>query len=614
MQSNAEHLWSGSMPASWRIHTLFELSAKRYPHHTALVFQNESLSFKELNEKADTLCHAILNWAYYDDVIGISTTPGTEMLIGVLAILKSGKAFLPIDLKASRQKNQQIIADANLNFCLSKSAEYLRFSDLDLKVIESDTDRKYPTIHEKRLGNLAYIMFTSGSTCNSKGVKIEHKVLVNYLLNAVTLYTTEQSQTAGSYLQLPISFDAAITSLFTPLLCGKTLVLASSTNASAFNDPNFEKHMPYDFIKLTPLQFNWLEKALDSRPLPLAKHIVVGGEILHKRHFQFLINQGHDTDIINEYGPTEATVGCMTYRLALNGNIEDTHFGIPIGKAIPGNEVLILKENMEAVGPGEIGEIYIGGAQLSAGYLMRSELNAASFIQHPFEKSQKIFKTGDYATINADGTAIYLDRAENHLETDGQRIDFNAIEWTLSRLPGVKHCEVVSKTINNKQRLLAYLMADDKGINIETIPVLLSQVLESHQMPEKFIAISDWPYTLHGKLNKHALPVPQYHLQGSGSKRMPETHLQKDLANMWCQLLNIPSTDIDTGFFEMGGNYLLAEQMVQTLRLKHAMEINLSMLYKCSSIACLASEIEKQAQFNNTAKTIFRLTETGYSA
>jgi len=611
MQSNAEHLWSGQNPASWRIHTLFELSAKRYPHNTALVFQNESLSFKELNEKADILCHAILNWAYYDDVIGISTTPGPEMVIGVLAILKSGKAFLPIDLKASRQKNQQIIADANLNFCLSKSAEYLRFSDLDLKVIESDTDRKYPTIHEKRLGNLAYIMFTSGSSCNSKGVKIEHKVLVNYLLNAVTLYTTEQSHTAGSYLQLPISFDAAMTSLFAPLLCGKTLVLANSTNASAFNDPNFEKYMPYDFIKLTPLQFNWLEKAIDTRPLALAKQIVVGGENLHKRHFQFMIDKKFHTDIINEYGPTEATVGCMTYRLALNENIEDNHFGIPIGKAMPGNEVLILNDKMEAVGPGEIGEIYIGGAQLSAGYLMRSELNATCFIQHPFEKSKKVFKTGDYATINAEGTAIYLDRAENHQETEGR--DFNVIEWNLSRLPGIKQCEVVCKTINNKQRLLAYILADNTGLDIESIPVLLSQTLDSNEMPEKFILINEWPYTLHGKLNKHALPIPHCTEHRKDSKRLPETEIQKDLANMWCQLLNIQNPDIDTGFFEMGGNYLLAEQMVQSLRLKHAMEINIAMLYKCSSIACLATEIEKQAQFNSTAKKIFRLTERGYS-
>lgn len=614
MQSYVDHLWSGQTPASEKIHTLFELSAKRYPNHTALVYQNESFSFKELNEKADMLCHAILNWAYYDDVIGISTTPGPEMVIGVLAILKSGKAFLPLDLKASRQKNQQIIADANLNFCLAKTSEYIRFSEFDLKVIESDTERHYPTIHHKRLGNMAYLMYTSGSTSSSKGVKIEHATLVHYLLNAVKLYTSGKDKNAGSFMQLPLSFDASITSMFTPLLCGKKLILADTSDASAFNDPNFVKHMPYDFIKLTPLQFNWLEKALNGRILPFARHIVVGGENLHVRHFSFLLNKGLDTDVINEYGPTEATVGCMTYSMPLNAPFEDSPFGVPIGKAIPGNEILILNEQMEAVGPGEIGEIYIGGKQLSAGYLMRSELNEQLFIAHPFKTGERVFKTGDFATINTEGTAIYLDRMENHLETDGQRIDFNAIEWAISHISGIKHCEVVTKTINSNKRLMAYIMPDGEGIDIESLPLQLSQKIPGNWMPQKFIVISEWPHTLHGKLNKHALPIPLCSRHRNGNKRLPETNLQKELASVWCSLLNLHQTDIDTGFFEMGGNHLLADQMIQLLEKDYQYKINLAMLYQCSSIACLASEIEKHQQSNIASTNIFRLTETGFSA
>ncbi len=612
MQPNVEHLWSGQTPASGKIHTLFELSAKRYPNYTALVFQNESLTFKELNDKADTLCHAILNWAYYDDVIGISTTPGPEMVIGVLAILKSGKAFLPIDLKASRQKNLQIIADANLNFCLAKTSEYIRFSEMNLKVIESDTERQYPIIHQKRLGNLAYLMYTSGSTCSSKGVRIEHSTLIHYLMNAISLYSTNNN--SGSFLQLPLSFDASLTSLFTPLLCGKQLVLAETNGASAFNDPNFVKHMPYDFIKLTPLQFNWLEKALNGRTLSFARHIVVGGENLHVRHFSFLLNKGLETDIINEYGPTEATVGCMTYSLPLNRAFEDTPSGVPIGKAMPGNEILILNNKMEAVGPGEIGEIYIGGKQLSAGYLMRPELNLQVFIPHPYKQGEKVFRTGDFATINNEGTAIYLDRIENHLETEGQRIDFNTIEWAISHISGIKHCEVVTKTIDNNKRLLAYIMPDGQGIDIESLPLQLSQKIPANWMPQKFIVISEWPHTLHGKLNKHALPIPLCNRHVNGKKRLAETPLQKELANVWCSLLNIQQTDIDTGFFEMGGNHLLADQMIQTLDKLYQYKINLAMLYKCSSISCLASEIEKHQQLNTTAKKIFRFTESGYSA
>lgn len=614
MQFTTAHLRQGQTLVSEKFHTLFELSAKRFPENTALIFKQETLSYKTLNEKADTLCQAILNWAYYDDVIGVSATPGPEMLVAVLAILKSGKAFLPINPLSGSAKNEQIIADASLNFCLCKASEHPYFSKLQLKVIESDSDRQYPTITEKRLGKMAYLMYTSGSTCTAKGVRVEHKALVNYLVNAADLYFSKEARYSGAYLQLPLSFDASLTTLLAPLLCGKQVVMAETCQASCFNDPNFVRHMPYDVIKLTPLQFSWLEKAINGRPLPLSRYIVAGGENLHARHFAFLRHRGLETEIINEYGPTEATVGCMNYKLSLNDATEDSPSGIPIGNAMPGNEILILNEKMQPVGSGEIGEIYIGGQQLSTGYMMRPELNANLFIPHPFKTGEKLFRTGDYATINEQGTAVYLDRAENHIETEGQRIDFNTIEWAISCIKGVKHCEVVLKTIQDKTRLLAYVVPDGEGLDIDALPISLSKLIPANWMPQKFIMISEWPYTLHGKLNKHALPVPHCNKHKHGNKRMPQTPLQKELAAIWCRLLNLSQTDIDTGFFEMGGNHILADQMIQTLNKQYQYKIDLVMLYQCSSIACLASEIEKQISEKRHTHNAFRFKEAGYSA
>ncbi|MCC6818926.1 MAG: AMP-binding protein [Bacteroidia bacterium] len=263
---------------------------------------------------------------------------------------------------------------------------------------------------------------------------------------------------------------------------------------------------------------------------------------------------------------------------------------------MPGSEIFIFDENMEAIGPGEMGEIYIGGQQLSAGYLMRPDLNDELFVTHPLKSNEKLFKTGDKATINEEGTAIYLDRCENLMSIDNVAIDFNRIEWEISKIEGVKQCAVICKDIKGKKRLIAYILPDGDGLDIESLPQKLSEYLPLECMPQKFIAIMEWPYTSHGKLNKHALPIPSCNRHKSYLKRAPSTKLEKELAQIWTQLLNVESLDIDSGFFELGGNHLLADQMVRLLLLKHNYKLDLSTVYRCPSISCLCTEIEKQEQ------------------
>lgn len=592
MQTGYDFPWTTENASTEKLHKLFELSARKFSTDTALVFKNESLTFEQLNERADNLCHAILNWAYYEDFIGVSSTPSIEMVVSVLAVLKSGKAFIPIDSKASIQRNAQIAQDANLNFILAKEDEFELFSGLGMKVLFSDIDRNYRTINEKRIGQMAYIMFTSGSTCKPKGVIVNHASIVNYVMNACAEYIQLPGHTSGSFLQLPLTFDAALTSLFAPLICGKTLVISERTDNKTFLDPNFKKYAPFDFLKLTPLQLSWLEKAIGDNNTPICRHLVIGGDNLHARHFSFLIGKGLEMDIVNEYGPTEATVGCMTHRISLQGKVEDTPGGIPIGTAMKGCEIYILNDQLKSIGQGEIGEIYIGGKQVSSGYLMRPELNETLFVRHPLNNGERLYKTGDKATINEDGTAVYLDRYENIMEVNGVGIDYNLIEWEISRLEGVKQCEVVCKEIKGSKKLIAYLQPDGSGLDIESLPQQLSGHLPSDMMPQKFMAIIDWPYTLHGKLNKHALPIPACERHKSSVRRYPKSRIEKQLARLWCQLLQIEDVDIDSGFFELGGNHLLADHMSRTLQLKHNYSIDLATIYRCPSIACLSAEIE----------------------
>lgn len=597
MQFHPEHSSIGTEPTFELLHKLFELKAKQFPERTAIIFKNEFLTYKELNERADNLCHAILNWAYYEDVIAISSRPGIEMIIGVMAILKSGKAFMPLDPAAKHSRNAQIVKDSSVSFCLAAENDYEAFVDHNLKVIFSDSMRSYPVISGHRQGRLAYLMYTSGSTCQPKGVKVTHLSLLHYLRHGISNYTDSFSK-SGSFMHLPLTFDAALTSLFIPLLCGKSLVLASGNRSDCFTERNFLEQAPYDFIKLTPLQLGWLENAVSNQNHKnICSRLVIGGETLHSRQLDFLRNKGLDLRIINEYGPTETTVGCMNFEFGIDDVIQDSHHGVPIGRAIPGMEVMVLDEFMNRVAPGEIGEIFIAGPQVSEGYLMRPELNDQLFIRETGQQKRKLFKTGDHALAGENGSITYIDRAEYHLKINGQWADPDLIEWELSRQKGIKQCKVVFRTLDDgSKKLIAYVMPDHSGFDAEQVRLELNQQLPSHMVPDKFLMVSHWPCTASGKLNRHALPLPDCMSKKTNQFKSPETDLEKQIAIVWRHVLNLDHCDIESGFFEMGGSHSQAERFIRLMKKHFEMKLDMQMLFNCSSISCLAAEIARQNQ------------------
>lgn len=594
MQSNYGLHWPNTTRGQESLHTLFELSAKKHPENIALVCGNEQMTFKELNDRADNLCHAILNWAYYEDIIAVSSTPGIDMVVGVLAVLKSGKAFMPIDPKAKKSRNIQIVNDSAARFCITGEKEYEAFASLGLNMIFADSGRNYRTINGRRKGSLAYLMYTSGSTCQPKGVKVEHSSLIHYINHAIQHYSSDTSNQSGSFLLLPLTFDASLTALFVPLLTGKKLIIAETLGANAFNDPNFIKHAPYDFVKITPLQFAWLEKRFEVNQSAICNNIVVGGEALHKRHFEFLRGKNLDLHIINEYGPTETTVGCMNYKFHVDDNVLDSPHGIPVGYAIAGMDVKILNDNLEPVSPGNIGEIYISGPQVSKGYLMRPELNDRLFVTLA-DTNERMFKTGDHALLNDDRSVVYIDRSDYHVQIKNKWVDPDMIEWELSKLKGIKQCKVTIRNVDGQYHILAYIIPDQNGLDHEALRQQLGLELPENMMPEKFIIVNEWPYTSSGKLNRHALPLPECCQSKSRSnRRMPQTEIEKQVAVVWNHVLNLEQCDLDTGFFEMGGNHLQADRLVKLLKRHFGYNTDLSTLYKCSTIACLSSELQKR--------------------
>lgn len=589
------------------LHSQFELTAQHYPDEIALVFAKEKISFKELNEKADNLCHGILNWAYYEDIIGISATPSIEMVVGILAILKSGKAFVPIDLSAPKNRNQQIIQDAGLSFCIAKENEYEAFQFSNLNLIYSDNDRQYPVIADKRIGKMAYLMYTSGSTCQPKGVKIEHKAILNYLHHAVEHYTEPFENESCSFLQLPITFDGALTALFVPLLSGKKLVISKTTDENAFSDPNFKKYMPYDFLKLTPIQLGWLEKSMQDCVLPTCDKMVVGGEALHQRHLNFLKNKGLDLTIINEYGPTETTVGCMNYSFHIDETeVPDSPHGIPVGTPIAGMEVCILDKQLQAVQANEVGEIYIAGPQLSNGYMMRPELNEQQFVVISSDNSLKTFyKTGDRAFYESDGTMYFIDRADYKIIINGKEVDLDLVEFELSKIEGIQQCKVICKTIDNAFNIFAYIIPVPGQFDLDKIRLILKANLPAEYIPKELIVVNHWPSTASGKLNRHALPLPGCS-NNHEQFRMPESVTELVIADIWHRVLGHEATDVHTGFFEMGGNHEKAFQFLELINKQFDYNLEFSQFYRCSSISCLAKALEKGMLKNRKKENYFK--------
>jgi amino acid adenylation domain-containing protein len=614
MQSNYGFNKSVTEQAHLYLHTQFELTAQHYPDEIALVFAKEKITFKELNERADNLCHGILNWAYYEDIIGISATPCIEMVVGILAILKSGKAFVPIDLSAPEKRNKQIIQDAGLSFCVAKENEYESFQFSRLNLIYSDNDRQYPIISDKRIGKMAYLMYTSGSTCQPKGVKIEHKAILNYLQHAIQNYTEPFENEACSYLQLPITFDGALTSLFTPLLSGKKLVMATSNDENAFLDPNFRKYMPYDFLKLTPIQLGWLEQSMNDCVLPTCDKMVIGGEALHLRHLNFLKNKGLDLTIINEYGPTEATVGCMNYSFQIDdSNVPDSPHGIPVGGAIAGMEVCILDKQLQTVQANEIGEIYITGPQLSNGYMMRPELNEQQFVVISSDNALKTFyKTGDRAFFESDGTLYYIDRDDYKITINNKEVDLDLVEFELSKIEGIQQCKVVCKTIDNVFNIFAYIIPTPGKFDLEKIRLTLNNKLLSEYIPKELIVVNSWPSTASGKLNRHALPLPGCS-NNHEQFRMPESETEIQIAEIWNRVLGHEAIDVHTGFFEMGGNHEKAFLFLELINKHFDHSLEMSQFYKCSSISCLAKAIEKFQLKNKKKENYFKPNKNAFN-
>jgi amino acid adenylation domain-containing protein len=580
---------AGDLPL---IYSLFEITAGNFPKHIAVSFGNEQLSYESLLEKVQSLTEKITSSAAEEELIAVSTSRSIDMIIAVLAVLGAGKAYLPLDPAYPVQRLQQIIADSGIKTCLSPVQDEQFFSSLGLRCSSSLSTLRHkvnsPAL--KQNPNI-YVLYTSGSTGIPKGVYMTQKAMSNLIL------WQHQHSVAGPEsrtLQFaPLSFDVSFQEIFATLTTGATLVLVGDdlrldpVNLLKYiNDTQVDRI----FLPFVALQF-LAEAASSTREFPQSlKEVMTAGEQLKITPQVKDFFDGLDNCVLyNQYGPTECHV---VTELALRGPAEQWPLLPNIGTPVSNTQIYIVDQDKRLLPQGETGELAIAGMSLAAGYLNRPELTAEKFVQISVEgMEQRMYLTGDLASILEDGSIDFLGRRDDQVKIRGYRIELGEIEVQLNAIEGIKQAVVIAKSDSAGQsRLLAYLVSGSGTENTGQLRKYLEEKLPDYMIPSSFIWMQDLPKTSSGKIDRKALPQPERKRpELSVFYTAPKTADEKKIAAAWAAVLELDTVGIHDNFFELGGNSLLALKTVSLLRSAHQMELPITKLYQYPSISQIVS-------------------------
>lgn len=621
-------------PREQLIQQLFEEQVAKNPQALAIVCNGVELTYAQLNARANQLAHYLReNGLRADELVGISLQHSPETVTSVLAVLKAGGAYLPIDPEYPAERIRYLIADSKLTCLISAGELAGKFTELmaqSTKMAEEtigmtvrviDLARIAPELADQSAdnlpcssgpGNLAYVIYTSGSTGQPKGVMVEHQGLVNYAYWASKVYV--RGERAAFPLYSSLSFDLTVTSIFVPLITGNPIVIYSAAEKELLIEKVIRDNQ-VQILKLTPSHLKILrEMDLSTSTLHT---LIVGGEELRadlaKEIYQRFAGK---IKIYNEYGPTETVVGCMIY---LYEPESCPGASVPIGRPADNVQIYLLDGNLHPVGYGIPGEIYISGDGLARGYLGRPELTAGKFIVNPFVPGTRMYKTGDLAKRLNDGNLVYLGRSDQQLKVRGYRIEPGEIEQCLTSLQGVSEAVVVDqRDAEGNIYLLAYLVDEglaeannrqdaDEGvlqepgtgslqvIDEESVQRKLADMLPDYMIPAYFLWVESIPLTPNGKVDRKALPLPK--LTGSrdsGEALEPASELEAALLQIWESVLGISNIGLADNFFELAGDSIKAIQIIARAN-QRGINIGLKDIFTYKTIAELVANVNLTA-------------------
>jgi natural product biosynthesis luciferase-like monooxygenase protein/amino acid adenylation domain-containing protein len=582
-------------------HQAFESQVEVMGEAPAVIYGDVVLSYRELNLRANQLAHYLIGLGVQpDERIAICAPRSPEMIVAMLAVLKSGAAYVPLDPAMPDERLSFMIKDSAARILLTQHAQRERFDGLDSTIVLLDRPGKdvAAMLHDNpapaalHAGSLAYVIYTSGSTGLPKGVMVQHDGLHNYLQWAIGHYAEEG--VCHSIVSSPFAFDATITSLYTPLLTGGNTVLVPEGQELSLLAAMLRQDSVRRLIKITPAHLRVLGEQLSAEGIRPSRHLyVVGGEALPLSTVAMWHDLSPDSRLINEYGPTETVVGCCVYEA------DDGELGVlenmPIGRPIANTQMYILDNYLRPTPIGVPGEIYIGGAGVARGYLQRPELTTRHFIDDPFggNPQGRLYRTGDLARWLDDGNIDYLGRNDFQVKIRGFRIEIGEVEAVLNACAEIHHAIVIAReTSPGDKRLVAYLIKRD-GVELD-IAALRSQLalrLADYMIPSAFVCVESFPLTANGKLDRAALPAPDLASMATREYEPPTGAVEIALAKIWHDVLRIDHFGRHDEFFELGGHSLLAVQVAIKIRDIFSVDVPLAKVFEHTSIASLSELI-----------------------
>ena len=558
-------------PSHLTVHQLFEAQALARPDAVAAVHGQLSLSYRDLNRRANRLAHHLINQGVQPgESVAIALPRSLDLLICQLAILKCGAVYVPLDVNAPVERQAFIVQDSGAHRVLSNLA------DLNLDAMSP----RNPELAQSSQ-SVAYILYTSGSTGAPKGVQVPHRAISRLVLN--NGYAEFNARDRVAFASNP-AFDASTLDVWAPLLNGGCVVVVEQAvllSQAAF--ASLLQEQAVSVLWMTAGLFHQYADAL-MPVLRQLRYLIVGGDVLDPQVIARVLKHGKPQHLLNGYGPTEATTFSTTFEITTVGE-----GGIPIGRPIANALAYVLDVRQQPVPLGVVGELYIGGAGVAKGYLNQPQLTAEKFIPNPFADGV-LYRTGDLACWQADGTLLYQGRNDLQVKIRGFRIEPGEIETCLATFPGVKDTVVLAREdAPGDKRLVAYYTAH-AALDIEALRAHLHGQLPDYMVPSAYVWLELLPLTANGKLDRKGLPVPDQSALLSRGFEAPEGEVETLLAQIWQDLLKLERVGRHDHFFELGGHSLLAVSLIERMR-QAGLSCDVRVLFSQPSLAALAAAV-----------------------
>ncbi|WP_313559736.1 non-ribosomal peptide synthetase, partial [Ruminiclostridium cellobioparum] len=591
-QTDAEY------PKEKLIYEIFEEKVSEIPTSTAVVDGNRELTYSELNKKANSLARLLRkNGVKKDTVVGIMAHQSIEFVIGVLGVLKAGGAYLPIDVAYPADRIKYMLEDSNARILLVDGGQLVESGCEKVTTVIDLRDESLYSGDGSNLRShtdpysLAYIIYTSGSTGQPKGVMVTHLGLMNYVYWANKVYVGGESMDFPLYSS--ISFDLTVTSIYTPLISGNRIIVYNSEDKVLVVARIFEE-CRVGIVKLTPTHLRLLEGVNLSKSG--IKKIIVGGEDLKTELAKSIheASQGR-IEIFNEYGPTEAVVGCMIYKYNYEKDIRQS---VPIGVPADNTQIYLLDKDMKPVPTLAEGEIYISGDGVARGYINKPELTRERFLNSPFIHGKIMYKTGDLARRLPDGNIEFVGRKDGQVKIRGYRIELGEIESALLKYEDIREVIVEAREAPDERgpRYLCAYLVSDKKTQYKDIRRYLLDIFPEYMVPEYFVTIDSMPLTSNGKLDRKALPDPLKIYNQESIYEGPNNEIEEKISVIWQEILGVEQIGINENFFEMGGNSLKVSAMLAKLHKQLNIVIPLKEMFRLPTIKGLAQIIEDSGE------------------